>query len=207
MADSTISGGAVPEYELLVRVLSRNWWAIALRGVLGILFGLIALFLPGATMLSLVLLFAAYTLVDGVFGIVSAVRAARQHERWGFLLFEGIIDIITAAVAFLWPGITVVAFVLLVAVWAILTGAMMLAAAFRLDIDDGRWWLVFAGLVSLIYGVLLVVAPMIGAVVLTWWLGAYALVFGVSLLVLLALGCGLVRTSNSVARLPRRPST
>jgi hypothetical protein len=111
-------------------------------------------------------------------------EAARQHERWGFLLFEGIIDIITAAVAFLWPGITVVAFVLLVAVWAILTGAMMLAAAFRLDIDDGRWWLVFAGLVSLIYGVLLVVAPMIGAVVLTWWLGAYALVFGVSLLVL-----------------------
>jgi len=184
MADSTIPGGTVAGYEPLIGVLSRNWWAIALRGVIGILFGLVALFLPGATMLSLVLLFAAYLLVDGVFGIVSAVRAARQHERWGFLLLEGIIDIITAVIMVLWPGITVIAFVLLVAAWAILTGASMLAAAFRLRVDDGRWWLVFGGLVSLVYGVLLVVAPMLGAVVLTWWLGAYALVFGVSLLVL-----------------------
>ena len=184
MADSTIPGGTVAGYEPLIGVLSRNWWAIALRGVIGILFGLVALFLPGATMLSLVLLFAAYLLVDGVFGIVSAVRAARQHERWGFLLLEGIIDIITAVIMVLWPGITVIAFVLLVAAWAILTGASMLAAAFRLRVDDGRWWLVFGGLVSLVYGVLLVVAPMLGAVVLTWWLGAYALIFGASLVAL-----------------------
>jgi uncharacterized membrane protein HdeD (DUF308 family) len=135
-------------------------------------------------MLSLVLLFAAYAFVDGIFGIVSAVRAAREGERWGLLVLEGIIDIATAVIAFLWPGITVLAFVLLVAVWAILTGALMLSAAFRLEVDDGRWWLVLGGIVSLLYGALLVVAPIIGAVVLTWWLGAYALVFGVALLVL-----------------------
>jgi uncharacterized membrane protein HdeD (DUF308 family) len=168
----------------MLAVLAQNWWAIAIRGVLGILFGLVALFLPGATMLSLVLLFGAYAFVDGVFGIISAVRAARQGERWGLLVLEGIVDIATAAIAFFWPGITVVAFVLLVAVWAILTGALMLAAAFRLEIDDGRWWLVLGGAVSLLYGALLIVAPMIGALVLTWWLGAYALVFGVALLVL-----------------------
>ena len=80
-----------------------------------------------------------------------------------------------------------VVFVLLVAFWAIFTGILELAAAFRLSIDDGRWWLVFGGGLSVIYGVLLIVAPIIGAVVLTWWIGAYALVFGVSL-VMLAFG-------------------
>jgi len=184
MTEANLRGVAGPEYDLLIAMLARNWWAIGIRGVIGILFGLVALFLPGATMLSLVLVFAAYVFVDGVFGIISAVRAARQHERWGLLLLEGLVDIAVAAIAVLWPGITVVAFVLLVAFWAILTGALMLAAAFRLQIDDGRWWLVFGGVVSLLYGALLIVAPMIGAVVLTWWLGAYALVFGVSLLVL-----------------------
>ena len=179
-----MSSMASPEYDDLVAVLARNWWAIAIRGVLGILFGLVALFLPGATMLSLVLLFAAYAFVDGVFGIIAAVRAARQHERWGLLVLEGLINIATAAVAFFWPGITVVAFILLVAVWALLSGVTMIWAAIRLEFADGRGWLVFGGIVSVIYGVLLIVVPMIGALVLTWWLGAYALVFGVSLLVL-----------------------
>ena len=168
----------------MIAVLAQNWWAVAIRGALGVLFGLVALFLPGATMLSLVLVFAAYAFVDGVFGIVSAVRAAGRGERWGPLVLEGIVDIVIAAIAVSWPGITVVAFVLLIAIWAILTGALMLWAAFRLDADGGRWWLVLGGVASLIYGVLLIVAPMIGAIVLTWWLGAYALVFGVALIVL-----------------------
>jgi uncharacterized membrane protein HdeD (DUF308 family) len=175
---------ASPAYEAMIGVLAKNWWAVGIRGVLGILFGLIALFLPGATMLSLVLVFAAYAFVDGVFAIVSAVRAARERERWGYLLLEGIVDIAAAAVAVFWPGITVVAFVFVVAFWAIFTGVLELMAAFRLDFIDGRGWLIFGGIVSVLYGVLLIVAPMIGAVVLTWWLGAYALVFGVCLVVL-----------------------
>jgi len=184
MTEANLRGVAGPEYDLLIAMLARNWWAIGIRGVVGILFGLVALFLPGATMLSLVLLFAAYIFVDGVFGIVSAVRAARAHERWGLLVLEGLVDIAVAAIAVLWPGITVVAFVFLVAFWAILTGVLELAAAFRLEFIDGRGWLIFGGIVSVLYGALLIVAPMIGAVVLTWWLGAYALVFGVCLVVL-----------------------
>lgn len=184
MADLSLRGGSTPRNELMIVALAENWWAIAIRGVLGILFGLVALFLPGATMLSLVLLFAAYAFVDGIFGIVSAVRAVREGQRWGLLVLEGLVNIATAAIAVLWPGITVIAFVLLIAAWAILSGALMLGAAFRLESGDGRWWLVLGGLVSLIYGALLVVAPMIGAVVLTWWLGAYALVFGLALIVL-----------------------
>ena len=187
MAEPNFRGVTASEYDPMIAVLAQNWWAIGIRGVLGILFGLIALFLPGATMLSLVLLFAAYVFVDGVFGIVSGVRAAREHERWGYLVLEGLVNIAAAAVAVLWPGLTVVVFVLLVAFWAIFTGILELAAAFRLSIDDGRWWLVFGGGLSVIYGVLLIVAPIIGAVVLTWWIGAYALVFGVSL-VMLAFG-------------------
>ncbi len=183
MAEASVRSGP-PGYELMIAVLAKNWWAIGIRGALGILFGLIALFLPGATMLSLVLVFAAYAFADGVFGIVSAVRAARAQERWGYLLLEGLVNIAVAAVAVLWPGITVVAFVFLVAFWAILTGVLELMAAFRLDVIDGRGWLIFGGVVSVLYGALLIVTPMIGAVVLTWWLGAYALVFGVSLVVL-----------------------
>jgi len=184
MAEPNLRGVAFPEYEPMIAVLARNWWAIGLRGVLGILFGLIALFLPGATMLSLVLVFAVYAFVDGVFGIVSAVRAAREHERWGYLVLEGLVNIAAAAIAMFWPGITVVAFVFLIAFWAILTGIFELTAAYRLELIDGRGWLIFGGVVSVLYGILLIVAPMIGAVVLTWWLGAYALVFGVCLVVL-----------------------
>jgi uncharacterized membrane protein HdeD (DUF308 family) len=167
------------------QALAQNWWLIALRGVLAIIFGIIALVLPGPTMLSLVLLFSAYMLVDGIVGIVSAIRAIRNKEdRWGWLIVEGLLNIAVGVVAFLWPGITVLAFVLLVAAWAIVTGAAMTVAAFRLNVDHGRWWLLLGGLVSLIYGALLVAAPLIGAVVLTWWMGAYAIAFGVALLVL-----------------------
>ncbi|HEY1979583.1 MAG TPA: HdeD family acid-resistance protein [Xanthobacteraceae bacterium] len=165
-------------------VLVQNWWAVAIRGVLGIAVGVVAFVMPGPTMLALVLLFAAYMLVDGIFAIITAIRAGRQHERWGLLVLEGLADIVAGAIAVLWPGITVLAFVLLVAAWAIVSGGLVLAATFRLDIDHGRWWLVLGGVASIVYGVLLIVAPLIGALVLTWWFGAYALVFGFALLIL-----------------------
>jgi uncharacterized membrane protein HdeD (DUF308 family) len=134
-------------------------------------------------MLSLVIVFSAYMLVDGVAGIVSAVRAARRNDRWGLLAFEGVLNIAVGILAFLWPGITVLAFVLLIAAWAIVSGALMTAAGSRLNIDHGRWWLVLGGLLSLAYGTLLVVTPLIGAIVLTWWIGAYALAFGIALVI------------------------
>jgi uncharacterized membrane protein HdeD (DUF308 family) len=165
-------------------LLAQNWWAIALRGVVAILFGLVALFVPGAVMLSLALLFAAYLLVDGVFGIISAIRAARQHQRWMWLLAEAILNLIMGSIAAFFPTAAVLAFVLMTAAWALLSGGTMLAAAFQLHVSHGRWWLVLGGLVSVVWGIMLVIAPLIGAVVLTWWLGAYAMVFGILLLVL-----------------------
>jgi uncharacterized membrane protein HdeD (DUF308 family) len=181
MASTTINSASdFPSPETLV----QNWWLFTLRGIFAIVFGLLALIFPGPTMLSLVILFSAYMLVDGIFGIISAVRAIRRKEdRWGLLIFEGLIDIAVGILAFLWPGITVVAFVLLVGAWAIVTGAVMTAAGFRLNVSHGRWWLVLSGLLSLGFGTLLVILPLIGAVVLTWWIGAYALAFGVALVI------------------------
>ncbi|MCK8787861.1 DUF308 domain-containing protein [Roseomonas sp. NAR14] len=165
-------------------LLAQNWWAVALRGVCGIVFGLIALVLPGAAMLSLALFFAAYLLVDGSFGIVAAVRAARTGERWGLLLAEALLNLAMGLIAFFFPAGAVLAFVLVTAAWALITGGLMLGAAFRLARSHGRIWLALGGIVSIIWGVLLVLAPIAGALVLTWWLGGYAIAFGVVLLVL-----------------------
>lgn len=164
--------------------LGRNWWAVVLRGVIAIIFGVIALFWPQVTILSLVIVFAAYALVDGVLSIIASVRAMASHERWALLLLEGIVDIIAAAVAVAWPGMTVIVFVYILAAWAIVTGILALGTGFRLHVNHGRWWLIIGGLISVIYGILLLFEPVLGAVVLTWWLGAYAIVFGVMLIVL-----------------------
>jgi uncharacterized membrane protein HdeD (DUF308 family) len=131
-----------------------------------------------------VIMFAAYMLVDGAFAIVAGIKAARNGERWGLLILEGIVDIAAGLVAVAWPGITLVALIWLIAIWAIVSGALMLWAAFTLNADHGRWWLALGGIASLIFGILLVLQPLIGAIVLTLWIGAYAFVFGIFLLVL-----------------------
>src|SRR3954469_12834093 len=177
-------GDADPRSSAMSALLAQNWWAVALRGAFAVLFGFVALFLPGVTIASLVLLFAAYMLVDGIFAIVSAVRAAAHHERWGLLVLEGICDIAAGAIALVWPGITVLTFVFLSAAWAIISGGLMLGAAFRLTKHHGRWWLALGCVVSIVWGLLLIMAPIAGAVVMTWWLGGYALIFGIMLLVL-----------------------
>jgi uncharacterized membrane protein HdeD (DUF308 family) len=189
MAASTASGKRSPaatkeRCDALSDVLADNWWAVGLRGILGIVFGLICLLTPGVAIGAFVILFAAYMFVDGGFAIASAWKAARTGERWGLLIVEGIVDIAAGLVAIVWPAITMVALIWLVAIWAIVSGALMLYAAFMLNRDHGRWWLALGGIASLVFGVLLVIEPLIGAVVLTMWIGAYALVFGGFLLVL-----------------------
>jgi len=183
---STVSSATPtdPRIAAMSTILAQNWWAIAIRGVCGIVFGLIALFLPGATMLTLVLFFSAYMLVDGIFGIVAAVRAASHHQRWGLLVLEGVLNIAVGVIAFIWPGLTAVTFVLLIAAWAIVTGVLEIVAALRLHPEYGRWWLILSGAASVIFGVLLVVAPLAGVIVVTWWIGAFALIFGIMLVVL-----------------------
>jgi uncharacterized membrane protein HdeD (DUF308 family) len=177
-------GGWFSESEAMSALLAKNWWALAIRGILGIIFGIIAFVMPGVTIAALILWFSAYMLVDGIFAIVAGVRAAMKHERWGALILEGIVDLIAAAIAFLMPIATLLAFVWLSGAWAIVSGVLMLVAVFRLRQTHGKWLMAIGGVASVVWGVLLFIAPIPGAVVLTWWLGAYALIFGVTMLVL-----------------------
>ncbi|HEY4164846.1 MAG TPA: HdeD family acid-resistance protein, partial [Dongiaceae bacterium] len=159
---------------------ARIWWLVVLRGVAGIVFGLFAIFLPDVAVATMLFVFAAYMLVDGIFGLAAAVTAARRGRRWGLLVVEAILTLLAGIVALIWPALTAAVLVLLIAVWALITGAMMIGAAFQHG-PHGQGWLIFSGIVSMLFGFALAVAPMIGAVVLTWWLGIYALVFGVLL--------------------------
>ncbi len=170
--------------DAMSAALARNWWLVALRGVIAVLFGAIAFIAPGAFVLSLVLFFAAYMLVDGVVAVVGAVRAAQRHERWGFMLVEGLVDIVVGVAAVLVPAAAVWAFVLLLAAWALVTGGLMIAAAFRLHLHYGRWWLGLGGVVSILFGLALLINPGMSALVLTWWIGSYTFAFGILLLIL-----------------------
>jgi len=166
-------------------LLAGNWWAIALRGVCGILFGLTAFFWPGIAIAALVILFGAYAFADGIFSVIAAVRAGSNRERWGSLALEGVIGIIAGIWAFVAPAVTVVALVALVAAWAVITGIFEIVAALRLrKTMKGEWLLGLAGIVSVVFGIVLGMAPIAGAVLLAIWIGAYTLVAGILQLVL-----------------------
>lgn len=178
------SGSFMSPSDPMSALLARNWWVVVLRGLAAVIFGLIALFVPGAVLLTLALVFAAYLLVDGVLGMVAAARAASHHERWGLLLLEALVNVGVGMIAAVFPAAAVLGFVLLIGIWAVVTGVLVIAASMRLHVSHGRWWLAVAGIVSTVWGVLLLLAPLMGAVVLTWWVGGYAIVFGIMLLVL-----------------------
>nr|WP_238180258.1 DUF308 domain-containing protein [Methylobacterium haplocladii] len=165
-------------------VLARNWWIVALRGIFAVLFGILAFAAPQAFLLALALYFAVYMLVDGGWTIASAIRAAQKHERYGFLLLEGIVDILVGMAAALIPAAAIWAFVLLVATWALVTGGLMIAAAFRLHLHYGRWWLGLGGVISIMFGLALAINPGMSAIVLALWMGIYSVAFGVMLLIL-----------------------
>lgn len=165
-------------------VLARNWWVVVLRGAIGILFGLMTLVLPGVTLLSLVFLFAAYLVVDGVLAIAAGLRAAQKGDRWLLLMLEGAVGLVGALAMVLMPDLAIVVLVYLIALWSVISGIVLIVAASQLHLDHGRWWLALAGAVSLAFGVSLAVYPIVGAVVLAMWIGAYAVVFGAMLLML-----------------------
>ncbi len=170
--------------DAMSTVLARNWWLVALRGLLSILFGVVALIAPGVTMLTLVLFFAAYMLVDGVMSIVSAIRQAQRDERWGLMLVSGLLSVVAGIAAFLLPGAAIWAAIYLLAFWALVSGSLMLASALSLHRHYGRGWLVFGGIASLLFGVALLINPGMSALLLTWWLAGYAIAFGAFLVIL-----------------------
>jgi uncharacterized membrane protein HdeD (DUF308 family) len=165
--------------------LVTNWWSLVIRGLAGIAVGILTFAWPGITLVALVILFGAYSLVDGVVSLIGAVRAAEAHERWGALVLEGLVGIAVAVITVLWPAITAVALVYVIAAWATITGALEIAAAIRLRrVISGEWLLILGGVASILFGILLAIAPVVGAVVIALWVGAYTFVFGVLMVAL-----------------------
>jgi uncharacterized membrane protein HdeD (DUF308 family) len=160
-------------------VLANNWWSLVVRGLFAILLGILTLALPGITVGALVLLFGAYAFIDGILSIVGAWKASKAHERWGILVLEGLVGIGAAVVTFAWPAITALVLVYIIAAWAIVTGIFELIAAVRLrKLISGEWLLALAGIASVIFGILLIASPVVGALVIAIWIGVYALIFG-----------------------------
>jgi uncharacterized membrane protein HdeD (DUF308 family) len=155
---------------------------LVLRGVFAVIFGVMSLTWPGLSLATLIILFGAYALADGVFALIAAVH---HRTQWWMQVVEGIIGIAAAVVAFAWPGVTALALLYLIAAWAIVTGVLELIAAVRLrSVVQGEWLLALAGIASIAFGVLLMWRPIAGALAMVWLIGAYALVFGVLLIAL-----------------------
>lgn len=166
-------------------VLARNWWALALRGAFAILIGLTAFVFPGVFLASLVLLFGAYALVDGIFAIIAGIRVAERHERWWPLALEGFVSVVAGVMVFLLPAAAVLAVLYLVSAWSIVTGVFRIAAAVKLRKQiEGEWLLILNGLLSVLFGIVIFVFPAVGLVTVVWIFGMYAIMFGILLLAL-----------------------
>ena len=165
--------------------LSRAWWLLLLRGLAAAAFGIICFVQPGISLASLALVFGAYCLADGILGVWMAISGASDNEHRWLLLLWGLLGIGVGVLTFMAPGITALALLFYIAIWAIATGVLELVAAIRLRKEiDNEWLLLLSGIASVAFGVLLAAQPGAGALTVLWLIGAYAIVFGVLLLML-----------------------
>lgn len=166
-------------------LLTRNWIFTALRGVIAIAFGILTLFNPVLTLAVLIFAFGTYSLVDGAFAAGTAIAKRRSEPYWVSMLIGGIAGIIVGVITFFMPDITAIFLLYMIAIWAIITGIFQLITAVRLrKVITGEWLLAFAGIITVIFGILLLIAPSAGALAVTLWIGIYATIFGVVLLAL-----------------------
>lgn len=184
----------------LLGTLSRNWWMwmLVVRGVVAIRFGIDAWVWPGVTLTVLVTLFGAYALVDGVFALVAGIASSGENRRWWAEVLTGVAGIVLGVMTFVWPGVTALTLLSLIAAWAIVTGVTEIAAAVELRRTiDTESLLRLGGLASVLFGLLLIVFPGSGALGLLWLIGAHAVLFGV---LLIALGFRRREMGNLAAR-------
>jgi len=167
----------------MLNVMSRNWWHLVARGVFAVLFGLLAIALPGLTLAALVFMFGAYVLVDGGFNVYAAVVDRENNRQWWLGLLEGGVGIVAGILTFIWPGITGIVLLYVIAFWAILTGILEIMAAVQLRKEINTEWLLgLSGVLSVVFGVLLILSPGSGALAVAWLIGFYAVLFGITLI-------------------------
>ena len=161
--------------------LARNWWLFVTRGIVAMLFGVLAFMRPGITLEVLVYLFAFWALFDGIFALIASVGAAEAREPWWPLVLTGLVGIAAGILTLRWPQITALALLFVIAYWSIFVGILQIVAAVRLrQLIPGEAWTIVGGLASIAFGVLLVMYPASGLLALVWLIGIYAVIFGVA---------------------------
>jgi uncharacterized membrane protein HdeD (DUF308 family) len=166
-------------------MLTRSWWIVALRGVAAVVFGLLAFGWPGLTLVTLVLFFGAYSLIDGIFGIVTSITNWKERDDHWLMLLSGIAGVGIGIVTYRTPEITALVLLMYIAALALVNGVLHLAAAIRLRKEiEGEFWLGLAGVLSIVYAFALWLFPGAGALSVIWLIGSYAIIFGISLIAL-----------------------
>ncbi|HTZ55248.1 MAG TPA: DUF308 domain-containing protein [Candidatus Acidoferrum sp.] len=163
----------------MVQALASRWWIFLIRGLAGVIFGIIALAYPGSALIALAILFGAYAFVDGIFALAAAFTGI-AGTRWWALLLEGILGLVVAFVIWTQPVFSTAVLVYAVAIWAIITGVIEIIAGFQLrDVINNEWLYILAGVVSIIFGILVFRDIDAGAIAIAWTIGIYAILFGI----------------------------
>lgn len=164
----------------MIPIITGHWWALVLRGVIALIFGVLALAYPPLTFELLAIFVAAYLIIDGIFAIIAGVRAAESHRRWWPFALEGLIDIAAGVFIYGLPGLLIG----MIAFWAIVTGLILIVPAFGLPGGAGKWLLILNGAVSILFGIVVAIQPLTGVFFVALSVGIYAILFGVGLITL-----------------------
>jgi len=168
----------------MLHALAKNWWMLLLRGIAAVIFGVLALAWPGMTLLTLILFYGAYALIDGVLAIVAAITGGALLPRW-WLAIIGLLGIAAGLLTFMMPGLTAIVLLYFIAGWAIATGVFQVIGAIKLRKEiDNEWFLILSGIISVLFGVAMMAAPGAGALALITVIGIYAVLIGVLLVAL-----------------------
>jgi uncharacterized membrane protein HdeD (DUF308 family) len=192
----------------LMDALTRHWWAFVIRGLVAILFGIACWVWPGLTLTALVIVFGAYALVDGIFAVAAGIASYGENRRWWAEILVGLAGVAAGIVAWVWPGITALTLLYIIALWAIASGVFEIGAAVELRHSiENEWFLGIGGALSVLFGILLIIFPGSGALALLWLIGAYAVLFGSLLIALGFRARGLRQTFTQRGRLRQEPGS
>ncbi len=166
-------------------LLVRNWWAVMVRGIAALAFGLITLVLPGITLGALLMVFGVFVIIDGIFSLTAGIRASGHRERWGSLVFSGVVGLAAGLIALFAPIAAAVGFALLIGIWSLATGVMQIMSAIRLRrVIENEWLMALGGALSVVIGLVFLLVPDVAMLTLVWWLGLFATASGVMLVAL-----------------------
>jgi uncharacterized membrane protein HdeD (DUF308 family) len=182
----------------------KTGWAVALRGIIAVIFGIIAMRSPNLVAGAFVIVFAIYAFADGILDFVIAGQMGRAGQPWGWHVFEGLVSVALGVIALVFPGITLLTIILLIGLRAIVMGILEVVAAFSWEGAESRWLLGITGVLSIMLGILLLGSPVVGGAVILWTIGVYAVVFGV---MLFALGLRMLSTERHVEQMHRPAAT